>query len=176
MLCTCHAHAMCMPCTCHVHAMHLPCAHHTSAPSHMPCVMCRAACLRRAELVVLGGGLVDAVVKEGGEGEAARLLQRGVAAVEPCEDLAQVRQVVVVAHLRVVRCGNDGREASGEYLGGRPRRDLVGRSRREISPRCVGGVVGGALDRSAGRAACATTYAAAQAPRARRRTPRSSAS
>ena len=138
--------------------------------------MCYAACLCRAELVVLGGGLVDAVVKERGEGEAARLLERGVAAVEPREDLAQVRQGVVVAHLRVVRCGTDGRENSCEYLVGRLRREFVGRSRGEISPRCVGGVVGGALDRSAGRAACATTYAAAPAPRARRRTPRSSAS
>ena len=71
-----------------------------------------AACLCRAELVVLGGGLIDAVVEEGGKGEAARLLERGVAAVEPREDLAEVRQGVVVAHLLAAGRGADGGETS----------------------------------------------------------------
>ena len=154
--------------------VHVPCMstyHVRCTMCHVPCVMRCAACLCRAELVLLGGGLVDAVVEEGGEGEAARLLQRGVAVVELREDLAEVRQGVVVAHLRAVRCGTERRGG----LVGTPREETSPRSRGETSPRCVGGVVGGALGRSAGHAAGATTCAAAPAPRARPCTLRSSA-
>ena len=130
-----------------------------------------AACLCRAELVVLGSGLVDAVVEEGGEGEAARLLERGVAAVEPREDLAEVRQVVVVAHLLAAGRGTDGGETSWGDIGESSQGELAGRAR----PRAMGAWWVGTPGRSAGRAACATTCAAAPAARARPRTRRSSA-